>query len=185
MISIRHAELHEKKKTYTWLCLSDTTSMHMGEPDFPESPIPDWNEFQTDFEDFYFLKSGRKKGSVMIIKNGQEEIGCVCYTCFHLKPYCAELDIWFRERKYCGNGLGPQTLKILLDYCTNQFLIHRFIIRPSEKNHFAIKSYQKVGFQLVENKNQAVIDFILPTYYNKYGQGDYGINETAILIKEY
>mgnify|MGYP001454459278 CR=1 FL=1 len=30
MISIRHARVDEKHKTYTWLCLSDTASMHMG-----------------------------------------------------------------------------------------------------------------------------------------------------------
>ena len=35
MVKIRHADISEKHKTYEWLCLSDTASMHMGEPDFP------------------------------------------------------------------------------------------------------------------------------------------------------
>jgi diamine N-acetyltransferase len=52
MITIRHANIAEKKKTYNWLCLSDTADMHMGEPDYPESPIPDWLQFQEDFRDF-------------------------------------------------------------------------------------------------------------------------------------
>ena len=69
----------------------------MGEPDYPESSIPNWIEFQDDFEDFYYLERGRKKGSVMIIESDEEEIGCLCYACFHLKPNTAELDIWLKE----------------------------------------------------------------------------------------
>lgn len=34
----------------------------------------------------------------MIIQDGDEEIGCVCYACFHLKPQKAELDIWLKEK---------------------------------------------------------------------------------------
>ncbi|HOA81500.1 MAG TPA: hypothetical protein PKK61_10640 [Defluviitaleaceae bacterium] len=98
MVKIRHADISEKHKTYEWLCLSDTASMHMGEPDFPNNPIPSWEEFNEGFEDFYYQEETREKGSVMIIQDGDEEIGCVCYACFHLKPQKAELDIWLKEK---------------------------------------------------------------------------------------
>ena len=74
MITIRHARLDEKKKTYELLCLSDTTKMHMGKPDYSESLIPDWNQFQEDFKDFYYLKEEQHLGSVMIIEKDKEEI---------------------------------------------------------------------------------------------------------------
>lgn len=67
MIRIRHADITEMHKTYEWLCLSDTASMHMGELDYPNSPIPSWEEFKEDFEDFYYQDETREKGSVMIV----------------------------------------------------------------------------------------------------------------------
>lgn len=39
----------------------------MGEPDFPENPIPNRMQFEEDFQDFYYLENGRKQGSLMIV----------------------------------------------------------------------------------------------------------------------
>lgn len=181
MLSIRHAMLSEKEKTYQWLCLSDTAGMHMGEPDYPESPIPDWIQFQEDFEDFYYLQDGRSKGSVMIIENDGEEIGCLCYACFHLKPDAAELDIWMKEKKYCGQGLGPQALQVLLQYLAEVQSIKSFLIRPSEKNNRAIAAYEKVGFVRAADKESTIREFLKSEYINELGPGDYGFENTAVL----
>ena len=108
MLKIRHANLTEKHKTYEWLCLSDTASMHMGAPDYPNSPAPTWAEFNEDFEDFYYVEKGRTKGSVMIIEEDGAEIGCLCYACFHLQPDKAELDIWLNAKEHCGKGAGTK-----------------------------------------------------------------------------
>lgn len=185
MITIRHATLLEKHKTYEWLCLSDTTPMHMGEPNFPNSPVPSWDAFNEDFEDFYYQESGRDQGSVMIISKDDEEIGCLCYACFHLKPHKAELDIWLKERAYCGNGYGTQALSALIDYLEEKLKIDAFIIRPSSKNARAVKAYEKVGFEKVANgdKKNTVKDFLLPEYFDVYGEGDYGFEETEVLTK--
>ncbi|MDC7123934.1 MAG: GNAT family N-acetyltransferase [Spirochaetales bacterium] len=182
MIEIRHANIAEKEKTYKWLCLSDTTQMHMGEPHYPESPIPDWSQFQDDFEDFYYLESGRQEGSVMIIQNGEDEIGCLCYACFHLKPDAAELDIWLNEKKYCGNGYGPQALKLLIKYLTETQKTKRFLIRPSEKNIRAITAYEKAGFSRSVDKEKTIKEYLENEYVDDYGEGDYGFENTAVLI---
>ncbi|HEX2956032.1 MAG TPA: GNAT family N-acetyltransferase [Chitinispirillaceae bacterium] len=184
MIQIRHATISEKEKTYNWLCLSDTTSMHMGEPDYPESPIPDWQQFQDDFEDFYYLESGRDKGSVMIIENDGEEIGCLCYARFHLKPYRAELDIWFKAKVYCGKGYGPQALQRLIKYLTEKQNVKKFLIRPSEKNLRAIAAYEKAGFIRAANKESAIDEFLNKKFTDEYGAGDYGFENTAVLTLE-
>jgi hypothetical protein len=73
MLIIRNAKLKEKRKTYEWLCLSDTTNMHMGMPDYPEHPVPTWEAFKEDFNDFYYLNNGLQNGAVMIIENNYEE----------------------------------------------------------------------------------------------------------------
>ncbi|MBN1776385.1 MAG: hypothetical protein JW817_07975 [Clostridiales bacterium] len=110
MIRIRHANVEEKKKTYEWLSLSDTSRMHMGEPDYPGSPAPDWQEFQEDFEDFYYLESGKNKG--------------------------------------------------------------------------AVAAYEKVGFVRARDKAQTVKDYLSEEYLEEYGEGNYGFQNTAVLIKE-
>lgn len=121
MIKIRHARLDEKKKTYEWLCLSDTAGMHMGEPNYPESPIPNWEEFQEDFADYYYKE----------------------------------------ESQNLGSG---------------------FIIRPSEKNSRAIKAYEKAGFRRVNDKKATINSFLREEFAGEYGNGDYGFENTAVLI---
>jgi len=184
MISIRHARLDEKHKTYEWLCLSNTSNMHMGKPDYPESPIPDWKQFQEDFEDFYYTEDNQHLGSVMIIEKDIEEIGCLCYACFHLQPKSAELDIWLNNKNYCGNGFGTDALNNLVEYLKNKKGINKFIIRPSEKNIRAIKAYEKVGFKRVKDKENAIKQYLVEKYIEKYGDGDYGFENTAVLIME-
>jgi len=182
MVRIRHAVISEKEKTYEWLCLSDTACLHMGKPDYPESPIPDWNEFQDDFKDFYYLEDGRKQGSVLIMENNQEEIGCLCYACFHLQPNIAEVDIWLKEKKYCGKGFGPQALQLLMCYLTKTLGVESFIIRPSGKNSRAIAAYKKAGFVCVVEKEKIVKKYFKDEYIEKYGAGDYGFENTAVMI---
>lgn len=181
MITIRHAALEEKYKTYEWLCLSNTAHLHMGAPDYPESPVPDLTQFEEDFEDFYYLESGRKQGSVMIIEKDKEETGCLCYACFHLKEYRAELDIWMKDLRYCGQGLGPQALIQLVNYLKEEFGTKEFIIRPSEKNVNAIRAYEKAGFIRCTDKLKTIEEFLLPEYMDLYGAGDYGLDQTAVL----
>ena len=183
-IEIRHARLSEKEKVYRWLCKSGTTSMHMGSPDYPESPVPDWNQFNEDFKNFYFLESGQKMGSVMIIEKNNEEIGCLCYACFHLRQGSAELDIWLKSKTNCGHGYGTTALKQLLEYLINEKGITNFIIRPSEKNLRAIKSYEKAGFKRVKDKTETIKRFLSEEYIDEYGDGDYGFDNTAVLTYE-
>ncbi len=185
MIRIRHANITEKYKTYEWLCLSDTAHMHMGEPDYPNSPIPSWEQFKEDFEDFYYQEVTREKGSVMIILHNEEEIGCLCYACFHLKPQKAELDIWLKGKEYCGIGYGTNALIALCEYLELNYNIKDYIIRPSIKNYRAIRAYEKVGFKKVrkDDKEKTINDFLVHEYLGEYGDGDYGFEETEVLIK--
>ncbi len=183
LIQIRHARLDEKQKVYQWLCCSETTSLHSGPPNYPQSSVPSWEEFQKDFEDFYFISEGQSAGSVMIIEKGIEEIGCVCYASFHLFPQKAELDIWMKNLEYCGKGYGPEAIKQLVLYLKEQFAISGFIIRPSTKNIRAIRAYEKAGFRKIidSQKKIIILQFVHKQYFNVLGQGDYGFEDTAIL----
>ncbi|QQO11040.1 GNAT family N-acetyltransferase [Breznakiella homolactica] len=184
MITLRHARPDEKRKAYEWLCHSDITASCMGPPDFPGQPVPDWEQFQEDFQDFYFSKEGRDKGSVMVIEHNGDEIGCVCYACYHVKNRKAEIDIWMRSSEYCGKGYGSRSIKMLMEYLRDARGLHQFIIRPSERNTRAIRAYEKAGFRRPPDKNAAVRRFLKEEYLEELGPGDYGPDETAVLILE-
>lgn len=183
-LMIRHALIDEKRKTYEWMCLSDTATAHMGGTEFSENPIPNWDEFQEAFEDSYYTEIGRKSGSVMIINNEDEEIGCTCYACFHLHEQMAELDIWLKSESECGKGIGTQALKETIYYLNKDFGINKFLIRPSEKNARAIKSYQKAGFTYRNDKEDVLRRYYKPECFDIYKGGDYGFENTAVLILE-
>lgn len=184
MIDLRYARLDEKKVCYEWLCESDTTRCHMGPPDYPEIPIPTWEEFQDDFEDFYFKEEGRALGAVLMIQSDSEIIGCICYASFHLRPGSAELDIWFKSLDVCGKGQGPQAIRLLMERLSHERGIRRFLIRPSEKNIRAIRAYEKAGFTRARDKQVAVESFLLEEFSERYGAGDYGWENTAVLVCE-
>lgn len=181
---IRHALINEKRKTYEWMCLSDTATAHMGGKEFSNNPIPTWEEFQEAFEDFYYTESDKASGSVMIISDEDKEIGCTCYACFHLHRQMVELDIWLKSESECGKGIGTQALKDTINYLNKELGINKFLIRPSEKNMRAIKSYQKAGFTYCNNKESVLRSFYKPDLFDTYKGGDYGFEDTAVLILE-
>ncbi|MFV0423614.1 GNAT family N-acetyltransferase [Oleidesulfovibrio sp.] len=209
-VRLRRAFMEERSKVYEWLCLSDTAPLHMGLPDYPENPVPSWEDFQQDFFDGMFVTKmappdmvvlGKTAmsgfngcaqemnspyvctaDSVWIIEAGQQEAGCVCANSFHLLPACAELDIWMRSKAFCGRGLGAKALGLLVEYLRNECGIRRMLIRPSEKNYRAIRAYEKTGFRRVDNKEDTVRSFLLPEFWQQYGDGDYGLESTAVLV---
>jgi diamine N-acetyltransferase len=55
-------------------------------------------------------------------------------------------------------------------------------MRPSIKNIRAIKTYQKAGF---EKSDKTPNMYLKNKYETLYGDGDYGVEQTALLIKVY
>lgn len=184
-ITIAPSKLDDKRKVYEWLCLSETTKSHMGPPNFEDTPIPSWEEYCEDFEDYYFDGSKPEDGQLWIIRYGDHEIGAICYSSFHLRGKSAELDIWMGAEKYCGKGLGSESIKLFSDYLIQKYEVERFIIRPSKRNIRAVKAYEKAGFIKVldEDKQKVVKEYLLDEYLELYGQGDYGIGDDIVLIR--
>lgn len=184
-ISIVPSKLGDKRKVFEWLCLSETAKSHMGPPTFEDHPIPSWDEYCEDFEDYYFDGSKPQNGQLWIIKHGEEEIGAICYSSFHLKGRSAELDIWIAIEKNCGKGFGSEAIRLLCDYLKEKLGIDGFIIRPSKRNERAVRAYEKAGFIKVtdEDKQKVVQKYLLEEYWDIYGQGDYGTGDDIVLIK--
>jgi len=66
-VELRPARKSDRGKIYDWLTQSDLTSSIMGPPDYPDHPVPSWDEFCKDYTLSFFNSSGDGKGRNIII----------------------------------------------------------------------------------------------------------------------
>ena len=182
-IELVPATLDDRQKAYEWCFHSETTKSHSGPPDYPENPILTYAEFcDKGYEDYYFTGEKLESGRGFFIVAEGEPIGFISYSCFHLKPGIAELDNWIKSEKDCGKGFGSDAIITLGNHLHETLGIHTLIMGPSVKNTRAIRAYEKAG--LIKT-NQRMCDFLLPEYLSTYGNGDYGVEQTAVCVKRF
>ena len=175
------AALKDRQNIYRWCFHSETTKSHSGPPDYPEIPIPSYEEFcKQYYEDYFFTGSRPKDGRGFLIMAGGEPVGFTSYSAFHLKPARAELDIWMKNEAACGKGYGTDAVQALGAFLREALAIRELIIAPAAKNTRAVRSYEKAGFV---RTGRPMRDFLLEDYLSQYGDGDYGTGGTAILVK--
>lgn len=181
-VNLIPAILDDRQKVYEWCFQSETTKSHTGPPDYPEKPIATYEEFCDDYYEAYFFTGSKPNdGRGFLIANNEELVGFISYSSFHLKPGIAELDLWMNCEANCGKGFGVDAIISLEGYLNKTIGICHLLIAPSTRNTRAMKAYEKAGFQQSDHK---MPDFLLDKYVSLYGSGDYGMDETALLIKE-
>lgn len=184
-IELIPATLGDRQRIYEWCFQSETTKYHAGLPNYPNMQIPAYEEFYASdnggYTEYYFIGAKPKDGRGFLIVNKDEAVGFISYCTFHLKPAIAELDIWMNAEANCGNGFGVDALISLGDYLNKEMDIRELIIAPSIKNTRAVRAYEKAGFQKTD---KAMTEFLTDVYVPLFGDGDYGADETVILIKQ-
>ena len=146
-ISLRPATMTDRLSVYQWLTKSDITSLVMGPPNFYDNPIPTWEEFTDDYQDYFFDGSAPYRGRCFIIEYNDQPVGQVNYSDIHFDEQFTELDIWLSERKNTSKGYGTDALLTLCSYLSNEMDCQKFYIAPSKRNIWAVKAYLKAGFQ--------------------------------------
>ena len=149
-ITLTPAMPKDRRLIFQWMAESDITSHMMGPPLFPEIEIPTWEEFDDDYEEFMFGETLTHQGHCMIIQVNGEQIGQVNYGEVNLAEKQVELDIWLAAKKHTGKGYGTDALLTLCQLLNEIFGCTSFIIAPSARNPFAVKSYQKAGFKITK-----------------------------------
>ncbi|HCQ5455661.1 Uncharacterised protein [Clostridioides difficile] len=181
-ISLIPATLDDRQKVYEWCFQSETTKSHSGLPNYPNIPIATYEEFcEEDYEEYFFTGAKPKDGRGFLIVSNTEPVGFISYSCFHLKQALAEIDIWMNCKANCGKGFGVDAIISLGDFLNKTMDICELIIAPSRKNIRAVKAYKKAGFK---PSTKPMSDYLLDKYIPLYGTGDYGIDETVILVKQ-
>lgn len=67
----------------------------------------------------------------------------------------ARTDIYLGEKEYWGGGYGTDALRTACQYGFNTLRLHSIELTVVEANERAIKSYQKIGFQVDGRLRQA------------------------------
>ncbi len=172
---MRPAIPDDARPVYEWLANSDLTPSMMGPPLFPEVSIPTWEQFCRDYKLHFFDGSKPAAGQSFIIEKKDEAIGHINYDCTDLVKSRTELDIWMRSLEYCGKGFGPDATETLVMYLHEKYAINEFILRPSERNKRAIRSYEKSGF--------VKLNISQDEQKRLYGPGDY--YDDVLMIRKF
>ena len=181
-ITLIPATLGDRQAIYEWCFHSETTKSHIGPPDYPDMLIPTFQEFCDDYEDYYFTGVAPRDGQGFIISHDKTPVGFISYASSHLKPHISELDIWMNCEANCGRGFGTDAIVALGDYLNQTMGVCELIMAPAAKNVRAIQCYQKAGFEV---SSKPMCDYLLEEYISQYGGGDYGEDETVVLVKRF
>ena len=182
IIQLIPSTLNDRQNVYDWCFHCETSKSHCGLPDFPDVVIPTFEEFCEDYVEYFFTGAKPEDGRGFMIVFKGEQVGFISYTCFHLKPHKAELDIWLNSEAHCGKGLGTDAIVSLCNFLNQTMKIREFIMRPSVKNERAIKSYKKSGFE--ESGEMPSDYYVSAEYAQLYGDGDYGAGGDVFLVKK-
>lgn len=171
MVTLRPAVKTDRRRFYDWLRRFDGTPAHDG--------LPDFETFSGHEQDFFFDGSAQDLGRYfVIVDDSGRDVGCISYTCFHLRQGVAEFDLWLADESLCGKGYGTAAIRALLDRVRRGLGIHTVIIRPSRENARALRAYAKCGFSPMPGD---ISDYMLPEFLAPYGEGDFGEGGTVNL----
>jgi diamine N-acetyltransferase len=169
------ASLKDRPKTYQWLTASDATPYMMGTPNFPDHPIPSWEDFCQDYRESFFTADGDGYGRVFLINPEGEDIGCISYDGLKEWSGIAEIDIWIASSHNWGKGYGQRAIRELCDLLFSHWEVKVIMIRPSQRNKRAIAVYEKAGFRDLSQTN-----LVLPTAITDEGLD---FQDAIVLVK--
>jgi diamine N-acetyltransferase len=140
--------MDDRRTVYDWLANSDLTASMLGEPKFPDEPVPSWEEFCEDHTLHFFEEEITEQGRCFIMQVGGEDLGQIYFNDIETKNGIkrVELDMWMRAEKFCGKGYGTDALNTLCDFLAQQFGVEQFMVQPSARNPRAMRAYEKAGF---------------------------------------
>lgn len=146
-VSLRLALEADRDRAYAWLADSDLTASFVGPPLFADRPVPSHAAFTERYLPFYFDGTRPFDGRGLIIQAGQADVGFLSHGPIDLLQDVVELDLWFAQRAYCGNGRGAEAIALACRWMQATFGIDRFMMRPSRRNVHALRAIRRAGFR--------------------------------------
>ncbi|MCA9914152.1 MAG: GNAT family N-acetyltransferase, partial [Anaerolineae bacterium] len=94
----------------------------------------------------WFRDDDSAVGFVMVLKETEEPIGFINLWGIKPKNQNAELGILIGRKDLWGQGLGKESLRLMLHYAFSELNLHRVTLHVFSTNERAIRAYQSVGF---------------------------------------
>lgn len=160
---LRPAAADDRRRVYEWLTASDATPAMMGPPQFPDHPIPTWEEFCIDYAERFFRPEGDGFGRLFAIRAEQREIGCISYDGLDNWRGIAELDLWIGSSSDWDQGWGSMAVRELSSRLLRHPAVESLIMRPSRRNSRAIAAYRKAGFAFYDPALHHLPESVLST----------------------
>lgn len=92
--------------------------------------------------------NGRPIGFLQIIDPYREET----HYWGNIEENCRAIDIWIGEATDLGQGYGTEMMEQAIELCFADPNVHTIWIDPLESNKDAIRFYERLGFEFVENR---------------------------------
>jgi RimJ/RimL family protein N-acetyltransferase len=104
------------------------------------------------------LEKISKEHNYSIVDNNTNELIGVCgYLGLDHLNQVAEVGIFIGNKNYWNKGYGKEALTLLLDYGFKALNLHNIVLRVYSFNKRAIKSYEKVGFNIIGKRREALL----------------------------
>jgi diamine N-acetyltransferase len=150
IIRLCPATLADRRRIFEWLALSDLTAKMMGPPDFPDNPVPTWEEFLDDYLPHFFDDENPYIGRSYVIEARGEAVGQINYNDIDRSTGTVELDIWLAGSQHTHKGYGSDAILTLCRFLNENLDCNAFILAPSVLNGEAVAAYRKCGFEPID-----------------------------------
>lgn len=101
------------------------------------------------------VEPGHVAQFIICLEDGGE-IGSVYLRDIDREKGTAEYGVFIGEEDALGKGFGTQAARLMVDYGFETLRLNRIFLRFLEENEGARKSYEKAGFQMIENRRETV-----------------------------
>ena len=104
-----------------------------------------------------FLENLSKEHNYSIIDIETNELigACGFIDLSHLNQ-TAEVGIFIGSKDHLNKGYGTEAMSLLIDYGFKALNLHNIQLRVYSFNERAIKSYKKIGFEIIGNRREAL-----------------------------
>jgi len=120
--------------------------------------------FSNDILEDKLFTDPSERHRYMILNDHDEAIGTIGFDEFNIPARSASLFITLGEKNFWGQGYGTDALIVFVKFLFNQWNLHRLTVDTWDGNERAIKTYQKVGFQIEGRQKEA--RYVLGQYHD-------------------
>lgn len=94
----------------------------------------------------------------MFLKDSGKHIGTIKLEPIDIPGKRATIALMVGDKNYWGQGYGPESMQLLIDYCFNELHLEEVNLGVRSNNTPAIRSYQKLGFIETAREKDAIHD---------------------------